>query len=158
MIFLPKNNLRVYRMSKNEKPNLNKNEILNELTKRQLLDVDVNNRLKYKDLCRIVSKINKSIFTNECCLWEGYVTNLLNPKKGRYVNFYFNKKKTPLHRLIYNNFKGCLEKGEYLKFLCKNKGYCLNINHIEKVYNDKPNLYRKKTNIKLPDSTKVTFE
>lgn len=139
---------------------MKKENILNELVENQLKVVLEDKRLNYKDLTRIASKITTSIFDKkECCLWNGYVTNLNEPKKGRYINFYFNKKKQPLHRLIYNNFKGSLEKGEYLKFNCRNKGYCLNINHIEKIYNDIPINNNKKIINKniLPKSTIVSF-
>lgn len=136
-----------------------KKQILDELTNNQLIDTAPEFRLSHKDLTRVVKKINTSIFGSSCCLWKGYVTNLNNPKRGRYVNFYFNKKKRPLHRLIYNNFKGELKKGEYLKFGCCNKGYCLNINHMDKVYNTVPSEIKKeKKNIYLPKSTNVTFE
>jgi hypothetical protein len=136
----------------------NKVSILDEMVKKQKKEIKPEFRLNYKDLTRISSKINESIFNNKCCLWEGYVTNLYNPKKGRYVNFYFNKKKQPLHRLIYNNFKGSLEKGEYLKYSCCNNGYCLNVNHMEKVFNSIPKKEKVIEDIELPNDTKVKFD
>ena len=136
-------------------------KILNEMVKNQKKEITAEFRLDYKDLTRVSSKLSESIFDNNCCLWEGYVTNLYQPKKGRYVNFYFKKKKQPLHRLIYNNFKGSLKKGEYLKYTCHNNGYCLNINHMQKVFNSVPNKGKNSENNKketIPLDTKVKFD
>jgi hypothetical protein len=55
-----------------------------------------------------------------------------NLNKGRYVNFYFRRKKVALHRLLYVNFIGNLNDDEYLKFSCDNKGICCNIHHLKK--------------------------
>lgn len=140
---------------------MNKKELLNKMVNKQKHEIDPQYHLKYSDLVRISSKISSDfIDCDNCCLWEGYVTNLTNPKKGRYINFYFNKRKMPLHRLIYNNFKDNLSKGEYLKFSCKNKGYCLNINHMDKVYNNVPLSENsiKKIDLFKNMSTKVSFD
>lgn len=82
---------------------------------------------------RICKYINNSIFDeDECCLWNGYITNINNTNKGTYVNFYFRNKKVALHRLLYSNFVAPLSSSEYLKFNCNNKGICCNVNHYEK--------------------------
>lgn len=60
------------------------------------------------------------------------MTNKNNKKKGSYVNFYFNKKKVALHRLLYLNYVDELDSQEYLKFTCNNPGKCCNINHLSK--------------------------
>lgn len=142
----------------NNKNTIDKKEILKNLVENQLKNIKPECRFSYKDLTRISSKIDCKINETKCCLWNGYVTNLYNPKKGRYVNFYFNKKKQPLHRLVYNNYKGNLEKGEYLKFSCCNKGYCLNINHMDKVYNNIPEKSIKENKRKIKKDTKVSFD
>ena len=56
------------------------------------------------------------------------IVNFLNI----YINFYFNKKKIALHRLLYINYVEDVSPNEYIKFLCDNKGKCCNINHMKK--------------------------
>ena len=55
--------------------------------------------------------------------------------KSPYVNFYFKDKKVALHRILYHNFIGLINDGEYLKFTCENRGKCCNINHFIKYNN-----------------------
>lgn len=139
---------------------MSKRDILESLVDGQLKVIRPEYRLSYKDLIRITKNINVDIFGSECCLWDGYVNNLYNPKKGRYINFYFNKKKRPLHRLIYNNFVGELNKGEYVKYNCCNNGYCINIKHFSKVFNNIPDKNIKnnyKNNYKNINNLNVKF-
>jgi hypothetical protein len=90
-------------------------------------------RLTNKDFQKIAKNLDKDIFEKgTCSLWKGVLCNKDKPKKGIYINYYFNKKKTTLHRLLYLNFVGSLEDKEYLKFKCPNKGICCNVNCIEK--------------------------
>ena len=104
------------------------NILLEELKKNQRNDISDDKKLKEKDLKRIIKYTDASILSsNECVMWKGYITN----NKGLYVNFYFNKKKMALHRLLYINFIGNLYDNSYLQFTCKNKGTCCNINHIK---------------------------
>lgn len=117
------------------------NILLKELLSRQLKDVPNSRRLKYKDFVRMIKYINSSIFDEEICsVWNGYVTNINNSYKGLYINFYFKKKKTALHRLLYSNFKGSLDDDDYIKFSCENKGKCCNVNHMIKFkyYSNQP--------------------
>jgi len=109
------------------------NEILTDLLNRQLKDVPVEKKLRYTDLKLLCSYV-KSIFfdENNCCIWEGYITNSKNESKGIYINFYYMGKKAALHRLLYLNFVGHLDDDEYLKFICPNKGKCCNIHHLQK--------------------------
>jgi hypothetical protein len=109
--------------------------VLSELLSHQLKKVDTCKKLTYSDMVRVSKYLKKSIFNNECVLWEGYITNYMNKSKGIYVNFYFRQKKYALHRLLYLNFIGPLDDDEYLKFTCNNKGICCNINHIMKINN-----------------------
>jgi hypothetical protein len=115
---------------------LEKKKFLKELVSHQLKNVPPNRRLIYKDLARITKYIETSVFDeNECCIWDGYVTNAKNAKKGTYINFFFRNKKVALHRLLYENFVGPLGDDYYLKFSCDkddNKGKCCNINHMTK--------------------------
>ncbi len=116
--------------------NLEKKKYLRELISNQLKNIQPNRRLLYKDLCRISKYIDSSIFDeDECCLWNGYITNSKNARKVTYINFFFRNKKVALHRLLYENFVGILSDDYYLKFSCdddENKGKCCNINHMIK--------------------------
>jgi len=113
---------------------ISKNKLLIELINKQRIDVDLNKKLDIKDLHRICKNINSSIFTNtsKCCLWCGYVTNIAN-SNTKYINFFFKKKKYALHRLLYENFTDNIDKSEYLRFSCDNKGICCNLSHIKKI-------------------------
>ena len=116
--------------------NLEKKKYLRELISNQLKNIQPSRRLLYKDLCRISKYIISSIFDEDkCCLWNGYITNSKNVRKGTYINFFFRNKKVALHRLLYENFVGVLSDDYYLKFSCcddENKGKCCNINHMIK--------------------------
>ena len=110
------------------------NKIFTELINRQLYNIPHDKKLSLSDMRRICKYINSSIFhPTECCLWGGYITNNNNFNKGRYVNFYHNRKKVALHRLLYSNYVQNIDNAEYLKFTCKNKGICCNINHLQKL-------------------------
>ena len=116
-------------------------EIFNELINKRLDNIPDEKKLNYRDIKRIRKCIDTSIFSDECCIWKGYVTNKYKNDKGTYINFYYNKKKQALHRLLYSNYVGELSDDEYLKFNCKHKGTCCNINHLEKFkYNKKENI------------------
>ena len=116
----------------------NNNDILKKLVKRQLKNINPEFKLSNSDLNRISNNLPDDIFSTDCCIWKGYITNN-NNNRAKYINFYFNKKKIALHRLLYINFKGELKKNEYIKYSCNNKGKCCNINHIKKVNNEKKN-------------------
>jgi hypothetical protein len=112
---------------------IEKDDILNELVYKQLKSIPNKHKLQFSDIKRMCKYINNSIFDeNECTLWNGYVTNNNNNTKGKYINFYFRKKKVALHRLLYNNYVQPLGDNEYLKFSCENKGKCCNIHHLNK--------------------------
>lgn len=138
---------------------LSKNEIFDELLRKQIDNIDSDKKLQYNDLKRLCKYINTSIFDEtKCCIWKGYVTNSNNPNKGTYINFYFRKKKSALHRLLYNNFVGKLTKDEYIKFNCENKGNCCNISHFRK-YTYKKSNTMKKVDLTMNDdcSNKLTI-
>lgn len=112
--------------------NMNKNDILEELILKQRKNIPSDVKFTYSDLKRISKYIDSSIFDeNECCIWGGYVTNN-NTNKGKYINFYFKKRKIALHRLLYYNFVDDISSTEYIRFNCENRGKCCNINHLEK--------------------------
>jgi hypothetical protein len=106
--------------------------ILLELLQKQNKTIIADKKLLYNDLKRISKYLNKSLFNDECSLWNGYITMIKHDEKNSYINFYFRKKKIALHRLLYINYIGELDESEYLKFYCANKGKCCNINHFGK--------------------------
>ena len=114
--------------------NNNKNDLLKELINKQIAKCNSEYKLTLSDIKRISNNIESSIFNNKnCCIWKGYITNENNNKRAKYINFYYNHKKIALHRLLYINYVGNLKKNEYIKYTCKNKGKCCNINHIKKI-------------------------
>lgn len=115
----------------------NNNIFLKELIKKQLKNISNDKKLTFNDIKRISKFLTSSIFDkNKCSLWNGYITNENNQSKGTYINFYFNKKKIALHRLLYINYIEDVNNNEYIKFSCLNKGKCCNIYHMNKyIYN-----------------------
>ncbi len=112
------------------------NIILYDLIINQRNIINNNMRLSYNDLKRISKYLITTIFNNnDCCIWNGYLSTIKN-NKHNYINFFFNKKKYSLQRLLYINYIDDLNNNEYIKYNCDNKGGCCNINHIYKV-NDK---------------------
>ncbi len=144
-------------MGKKGNNQYDKNKILNELVNNQLKDVPDDKKLQLHDILRVRKNITTSIFDpKECCLWNGYVTNLNKSNKGTYVNFYFKHKKVALHRLLYYNYIGQISKNDYLKYNCNNKGICCNINHLNKFrYNKGENI--EETSEVVDKSKKIKF-
>jgi hypothetical protein len=105
--------------------------ILNELVRKQLSTTPIDKKLSVVDLKRVLNNIDTSIFTNECCMWKGYI--LTKTDKNCYISFFFKNKKVALHRLLYINYVDNLNKNEYLKYTCKNKGKCCSLKHLKKV-------------------------
>jgi len=110
-----------------------KDKMIKKLLQRQLNNIPIEQKLMFKDMKRICKNIISDMFdVKKCCIWQGHVTNVDKNEKGKYVNFYFCGKKRALHRLLYSNFTDRLANDEYLKFTCKNKGICCNVNHLKK--------------------------
>ena len=110
---------------------MNNDILLKELIKNQRNNIPIEYKLKISDLNRISKNLNSSIFdNNKCCIWNGYITNNNDDNRAKYINFYFNKKKIALHRLLFINYNDNLNKNEYIKYTCNNKGICCNINHM----------------------------
>jgi hypothetical protein len=136
------------------------NSILSELFVNQLKNINSQKKLSYCDIQRINKFLKVSIFGNTCSLWSGYITNDKNINKGVYINFYYNKKKIALHRLLYANYVGEISDKEYIKYNCINKGKCCNIHHMSKFTykkNDNTNFRNKKDGIQQID-TNLTLE
>lgn len=130
-----------------------KNQILIQMLQFQRKNLLFKLRLDLEDIRRIVLNINKSIFDdNNCCIWQGYITN--TTERSRYINFYFKHRKIALHRLLYINYVGDIDKKNYLKFICQNKGICCNVKHVEKCTKNTQNSQSTKgTNISHKQST-----
>jgi len=109
-----------------------KSNLLNELVEKQLKNVYYANKLTYRDLNRLTKYIDHSIFTDKCCIWNGYISETGVDNKNYYINFFFKDKKVSLHRLLYTNFVGVINANEYIRVVCKNKGKCCCINHFVK--------------------------
>ncbi len=113
-------------------------ELYLELIQKQRKDCRDSKKLNLSELRRISKNLDNSIFDhNNCSIWNGYITNNNSNLKPSYINFYFRNKKIALHRLLYENYVETLDKNQYLKYSCKNKGICCNINHIEVVNSNK---------------------
>ena len=165
---------------------MNKNNILTELLNKQLKDIDHSKQLTYKDFIRILKNINSSLFCeNFCCIWTGYIVNDTSTIKNKtaensprmcaktsskeeaersekdgkssYINFYFKQKKISLHRLLYINFIGPLQDNEYLKFSCRNRGKCCNINHLIKMSKEDQDKEKEVILLKQKEELKRSF-
>lgn len=101
--------------------------ILSELIQNQIQDIDFDNKLLYNDIKRLRNYIGTSIFGDECSIWKGYSSIKNNHK---HIDFYLNKKKKILFRLLYINYKHKLNDNEYIRNICSNNGNCCNINHL----------------------------
>ena len=106
---------------------MNKNNIYQELIQNQRKNLNQDKKLSLSDLKRVSTYLNKTIFSEECSLWQGYVTEI--KKSSYFVNFFFKGKKQALHRLLYYNFVNDITDSEYLKFTCENKGKCCSLKH-----------------------------
>ena len=115
------------------------------LKNKQLNNIPENKKLKESDMKRIIKYTNNCLFSNECCLWTGYITN----NKSKYINFYFNGKKTALHRLLYINYIGNLHDNIYLSYKCNNEGICCNINHLIIKKNNKKKIIKNKNTVEF---------
>ena len=137
-----------------------KNIIFQDLIKNQRKILLPERKLSLSDLKRISSYLTTSIFTENCSIWCGYVTEIKN--NCHFVNFFFNGKKQALHRILYYNFVDDICDNEYLKFSCDNKGKCCCINHIMKVVNttDKPKPHYETVEIDVvpKNKKKITVE
>ena len=112
---------------------ISQNNIVNKLFDNQLKNINQKYRLSEKDIIRLASYIDTDPFhESQCCLWKGSVS--ISSHQSKYINFWFNKKKQALHRILYINYKGELSNTKYLRFTCednKMRGICCNINHID---------------------------
>lgn len=110
-----------------------RSDLLQEMIKKQIKSTPINKKLSYGDMKRLVKYIEQPIFKKDgCCLWKGYVTNSNAKNKVQYINFYFQGRKTALHRILYSNFVSLIKEDEFLRFTCPNRGKCCNVNHMEK--------------------------
>lgn len=136
---------------------MNKNSILTEMLQKQLKDIPEEQKLTYKDLVRILKNLNSPIFCEDfCSIWTGIIMNNEDSKKS-YINFYFKKNKVSLHRLLYSNFIGEIKENEYIKFSCRNRGKCCNINHFVKINKEEKDKEIEKKICKEKEELKKSF-
>lgn len=126
---------------------MNKNNIYQELIQNQRKNLNQDKKLSLSDLKRVSTYLNKTIFSDECSLWQGYVTEI--KKSSSFVNFFFKGKKQALHRLLYYNFFNDITNSEYLKFTCENKGKCCTLNHFLLVKDKNQDIENKKENLEI---------
>lgn len=106
---------------------MNTKDIMEELIQNQREYIPSQYKLRLEDISRISCYVTASLFQDDCCEWKGFLN-----EKNLYINFFFNKKKMSLTRLLYINYIGDLEQNEYITNSCGNKGKCCCINHIVK--------------------------
>jgi hypothetical protein len=121
-----------------------------ELFKRkQLPNLPKETELQETDIKKIHKNLPDDIFGETCSEWKGVICNEHKPKKGLYVNYYFNKHKTSLHRLLYQNYVNSkLGDKQYLINTCGNRK-CLCIKHL---------VLKKDKDIPKKDELKIQFE
>ena len=78
--------------------------------------------MSFQDLKRLDKYIEGDIFEDECVRYNGEM------KKNTAI-FSFKGKKVSLHRLLYHNFINRIERSDFIKFKCPNKGICATISH-----------------------------
>jgi hypothetical protein len=117
---------------------MNREEIVNKLFSNQIKDINPKYQLNAKDIVRLASYLNSDPFDQtECCKWKGAISK--SSHQSKYINFWFNKKKQALHRILYLNYISDLPKNKYLRFKCSNpnmRGVCCNINHLDLINDD----------------------
>ena len=109
-----------------------RNIIINKLFNNQIENINPIYRLKSNDIIRLSLYLSSDPFCDsKCCKWTGTIS--ISSCQTKYINFWFNKKKQALHRVLYINYIKDLPKNKYLKFICPDpnmKGICCNINHM----------------------------
>jgi len=105
---------------------MNNNIIYNELIEKQLDNI-LTNKLSATDIFRISNKLNNSIFTNNCVIYNGthYKKN-----NNYYIPFYYNYKKISLTRILFINYIESINSNIHIKYTCPNKGLCCCLNHM----------------------------
>lgn len=134
--------------------NTKSTKVFQELIVNQRSQCDTTKKLNMNDMRRISLRLTNSIFdTSNCSVWNSYNSNV--SKNTSYINFYFRNKKMALHRLLYFNYVDDLNKDQYIKFKCKNKGRCCNINHMYLVSDSKKNLDISENKIKKKEKNLI---
>jgi hypothetical protein len=132
--------------------------ILSSLIKNQREHISLDKKLSFKDLNRISYNLTTNIFTNECSIWNGYITNINSKKKNCYISFFFKNKKVSLHRLLFANYTEDINDNEYIKYICNNKGKCCTINHMKKTLKDDYSINKDGDNINNKDDDNINNE
>ena len=127
--------------------------LLKELVEKQIKNIKGSRKLSFHDLEKIVVGIPISIFDENCCIWTKHIKKNIKTKQ-EWINFYFNKEKTALHRLLYENYIGELTSEDHIKYKCGSHGGCCNVTHMIKYkYN-----YTNKTNESIKNEDNIKDE
>jgi hypothetical protein len=87
-------------------------------------------KLNDNDLMRLAKYIDGNIFKgNDCVLWKGYINQ--HGSKTQYAKISYRGKKVLLHRLLYHNFINNITDEDEIIYLCKNRGKCCLIKHLQ---------------------------
>jgi hypothetical protein len=117
---------------------MNQTELIEEMMQKQLKDINPNIKLQFSDMKRLCKYITHSIFDgSQCTIFNGYITNRHNQRKGTYINFYFNGSKVALHRLLYKNFVEAIDSSHFLRLTCQSGKVCCNLQHMMKFEKNK---------------------
>jgi hypothetical protein len=103
------------------------NNIINEILEKQLDNIDEKKKLTYKDILKILTKIDSPSFFNEnkCVLWCKTSNTI---KIDNDIN-----RRNIVQRILYQNFvSNDLDRCEFIKYKCHNRQTCCNINHLYK--------------------------
>lgn len=112
--------------------------IATELLRHQLPQVvPIRYKMDETDMYRLARKLSGNPFHPVTCVyWNGrYANNKASRRhKGIHIKFFLNQTKFQLHRVMYANYVGEIDRNHYLKCKCCNpSGVCFNVNHYELV-------------------------
>lgn len=133
---------------------------IEKLKSNQIDNIDITYKLYDNDINRLCKNIIGDIFTSSdnCCKWTGYVYKNKRKNSRNYVRFSVNGKKMLLHRILYSNFCGTINKGERIYFTCENKeGTCCSLQHL-KIKNKKNNTNTKHDLVSIQHSVVISFD
>ena len=90
----------------------------------EIPDSDRYGKLYFDDILRLERFVPRNPFiTDECCLYAGEIY------KG-YCNISYRGKKVSVVRLLIHNYLVNIEIDDVVVYFCKNRGLCVNLNHM----------------------------
>ena len=102
-------------------------DIINQILTKQRETCNENKKLTYKDMSKIMSRVNNEDFLNSesCILWNKKSNTIKTENE-------ITNKRNIIQRLLYENFMGDLKRTQFIKFRCRNISKCCNIKHFYK--------------------------